>query len=128
MISKNRYDDTSVVFTDMGPGHLARDLCATIYAQITVSRVIERFSEIKTASEPISSLIQKTDFFSGFDTAETVVLAEWIKAQPFSMKNRHQSVTQDCPHHQLPITQYHQTFGRLSGQSISNQSSQDYRL
>lgn len=38
---------------------------------------------MKTTSEPISSLIQKTEFFSGFDIAETVVLAEWIKAQPF---------------------------------------------
>ena len=38
---------------------------------------------MKTESEAINSLIQKTDFFSGFDSDETIVLAEWIKAQSF---------------------------------------------
>jgi len=34
-------------------------------------------------SEPVAALVRKTDFFSGFDSAEITILSEWIQALAF---------------------------------------------
>jgi CRP/FNR family cyclic AMP-dependent transcriptional regulator len=41
------------------------------------------FPGSQTVAEPVSVLIRKTDFFSGFDSAEISILSNWIQALAF---------------------------------------------